>query len=138
MFRYIECSDAGNNRNGDSMNISGIRPSAGIYDYNIIKEKETEEVQAQQISGVQPEQERQSVVLQKETAFDYASRYEPGKTFEMKGTESALEDLDMEKAISDMQKDQLLHQYQFFVGASQKAADQADLPEIYPYENFEI
>lgn len=137
MFRYIECNDAGNDRNGDSMNISGIRPSAGIYDYNIIK-KETEEVQAQQISKVQTEQERHPAVSQKETAFDYAGRYEPGKQYEMKGTESVLEDLDMEKAISDMQKDQLLHQYQFFVGTSQKAVNPADTAEIYPYENFEI
>lgn len=117
------------------MNISGIRPSAGIYDYNKIKEKETKEIQAQQVSRLQ---EQQKAVSQKETAFDYAGRYEPGKTYEMKGTESALEDLDMEKAISDMQKDQLLHQYQFFVGDSRNAADSSESSEIYPYENFVI
>ena len=36
--------------------------------------------------------------------------------FEMKGKDSDLESLDMEKAISDMQKDQALMQYQYFVG----------------------
>ena len=36
--------------------------------------------------------------------------------FEMKGRESNLEALDMEKAVSDMQKDQALMQYQYFVG----------------------
>ena len=36
--------------------------------------------------------------------------------FEMKGRESDLEALDMEKAVSDMQKDQALMQYQYFVG----------------------
>ena len=38
------------------------------------------------------------------------------KGFEMKGRESDLEALDMEKAVSDMQKDQALMQYQYFVG----------------------
>ncbi len=36
--------------------------------------------------------------------------------FEMKGRDSDLESLDMEKAVSDMQKDQALMQYQYFVG----------------------
>ena len=38
--------------------------------------------------------------------------------FEMKGRESYLQSLDMEKAVSDMQKDQALMQYQYFVGES--------------------
>ena len=38
------------------------------------------------------------------------------KSFEMKGRESDLTTLDMEKAVSDMQKDQALMQYQYFVG----------------------
>lgn len=36
--------------------------------------------------------------------------------FEMKGRDSDLESLDIEKAVSDMQKDQALMQYQYFVG----------------------
>ena len=40
------------------------------------------------------------------------------KTFEMKGKDSDLESLDLEKAVSDMQKDQALMQYQYFVGDS--------------------
>ena len=38
------------------------------------------------------------------------------KGFEMKGRESDIEALDMEKAVSDMQKDEALQQYQYFVG----------------------
>ena len=34
----------------------------------------------------------------------------------MKGIDSDIETLDMEKAVSDMQKDQALMQYQYFVG----------------------
>lgn len=39
-------------------------------------------------------------------------------SFEMKGRDSDIEQLDMEKAVSDMQKDQALMQYQYFVGDS--------------------
>ena len=38
------------------------------------------------------------------------------KSFEMKGKDSDIESLDIEKAVSDMQKDQALMQYQYFVG----------------------
>ena len=38
------------------------------------------------------------------------------KPFEMKGKDADIEALDMEKAVSDMQKDQALMQYQYFVG----------------------
>lgn len=38
--------------------------------------------------------------------------------FDMKGRDSSLSSLDMEKAVSDMQKDQALMQYQYFVGDS--------------------
>ncbi len=37
-------------------------------------------------------------------------------SFDMKGRESDIETLDLEKAVSDMQKDQALMQYQYFVG----------------------
>lgn len=43
---------------------------------------------------------------------------ESASTFEMKGRQSNIEDLDMEKAVSDMQKDKALMQYQYFVGDS--------------------
>ncbi len=39
--------------------------------------------------------------------------------FEMTGRDSAIEQLDIQKAISDMKKDSILEQYQFFVGSSQ-------------------
>lgn len=43
---------------------------------------------------------------------------ESSDAFEMKGRDSDILSLDMEKAISDMQKDQALMQYQYFVGDS--------------------
>ncbi len=43
---------------------------------------------------------------------------ESAASFEMKGRESDITSLDMEKAISDMKRDQSLMQYQYFVGDS--------------------
>lgn len=37
-------------------------------------------------------------------------------SFSMKGKDSDIESLDIQKAVSDMQKDQALMQYQYFVG----------------------
>ena len=37
-------------------------------------------------------------------------------SFEMKGRDSDIDALDIQKAVSDMQKDSALQQYQFFVG----------------------
>ncbi len=45
-------------------------------------------------------------------------------SFEMKGKDSDLSSLDMEKAVSDMQKDQALMQYQYFVGDTNIAANE--------------
>lgn len=48
-----------------------------------------------------------SLTFQKEDSFDYL------------GSESTLENLDMQKAVSDMRKDSILQEYQYFVGSSQ-------------------
>ena len=43
----------------------------------------------------------------------------PGEDYGYIGRDSDLAQLDMQKAISDMQKDSILQQYQYFVGSSQ-------------------
>lgn len=108
------------------MNISGIRPSIGFYDYNGIKktdlqavaapETTTEAKNSPQAAGVA---QRSPEVEAKQTfgAYDYASQYKPDATYSLKGEMSDIRSLDVEKAISDMQKDEVLHQYQFFVGS---------------------
>ncbi|MGN0386586.1 MAG: hypothetical protein ACI4EX_11985 [Lachnospiraceae bacterium] len=40
------------------------------------------------------------------------------------GKDSSIEKLDMEKAISDMKKDQVLQQYQYFVGRNERLTNQ--------------
>ena len=117
--------------NGDwtgGMTISGIRPYAGFYEYNSIKANElrAEQIAAtQKASSVEAEEvstETQSAAVQTPapeqnfTAFDYAQNYRSDETYELKGKDSDLASLDMQKAISDLDKDQVLQQYQFFVG----------------------
>ena len=117
--------------NGDwtgVMTISGIRPYAGFYEYNSIKANElrAEQIAAtQEASSVEAEEvstETQSAAIQTPapeqnfTAFDYAQNYRSDGTYELKGKDCDLASLDMQKAISDLDKDQVLQQYQFFVG----------------------
>lgn len=76
--------------------------------------------QAEQQSGAVTNQELQndnrsrfadleniSLTFNKEDSFDYI------------GSESSLANLDVQKAISDMKKDSVLQEYQYFVGSSQ-------------------
>lgn len=121
------------------MNISGIRPSAGFYDYNTIKSEELSAEQTQKTLTAQQSDTEQEAALTVEAStkpdtgvMDYASRYQPDVTYDLKGADSELMSLDVEKAISDMKKDQVLQQYQFFVGESQ--AEQ--LLESRNQENF--
>lgn len=46
-------------------------------------------------------------------------KFNTGEDYGYIGKDSDIEQLDMQKAISDMQKDSILQQYQYFVGSSQ-------------------
>lgn len=113
------------------MNISGIRTSAGFYDYNTIGLKE---VRSQQLKEAKPEVclqepgQNDVTAISSETpvkpvgpdkgAEEFAKSYQPDVVYELKGADSDITGLDMEKALSDMKKDQVLEQYQFFVSES--------------------
>lgn len=57
-------------------------------------------------AGRMADLEQMSLTFNKEDSFDYI------------GMDSNPENLDMQKAISDMQKDQILQSYQYFVGSA--------------------
>ena len=95
------------------MNISGMRPYEGFYEYNSIK---AVALRSQQIAAVQnasgdeelfggsqPQGQTQTKRPQTYNAFDYAKEYQPDETYELKGADSDLAGLDMQKAISDME-----------------------------------
>ena len=131
------------------MNISGIRPSIGFYDQNSIKfrpEFSTAPVTEEQESQL-VEDEAVSVELSEEGiaearknqtfgSYDFASQYKPGATYDMKGADSDINSLDVEKAVSDMQKDSALHRYQYFVSSKPNAESQATQPR--PSEDFSL
>lgn len=105
------------------MNISGIRPSLGFYSYNSIKIDELRNQQlavtAQEQAPMQEEStgyKDQLTVEQNFTSYDYAKGYQPDETYELKGAESDISKLDVEKTMSDLEKDKVLEQYQYFVG----------------------
>ncbi len=127
------------------MNISGIRPTAGFYSYNSIK---INELRNQQLAVTTQEKaaKRESVIEQEEvpveqtfSSFDFAQTYKPDATYELKGEDSDVSGLDVEKTLSDLEKDKVLEQYQYFVGdRAQKVATDLNTENKMPRsgENF--
>lgn len=64
-----------------------------------------------------------SLTFNKEDSFDYI------------GSESSVKSLDMQKAISDMKKDGILQEYQYFVGDSKSLYSDED-GIVIPKNNF--
>lgn len=109
------------------MNISGIRPSESFYSYNSIKINELRNSQIMQAKQAQqPQTDEQADDLgfdeararQSFLSLDYAGTYDPDASYELKGADSDINSLDVEKAVSDLEKDKMLQQYQYFVGSS--------------------
>ena len=127
------------------MNISGIRPTAGFYSYNSIK---INELRNQQLAVTTQEKavKTESVIEQEEvpldppfSSFDFAQTYKPDATYELKGEDSDVSGLDVEKTLSDLEKDKVLEQYQYFVGdRAQKVATDLNTENKMPRsgENF--
>lgn len=127
------------------MNISGIRPTVGFYSYNSIK---INELRNQQLAVTTQEKaaKRESVIEQEEvpveqtfSSFDFAQTYKPDATYELKGEDSDVSGLDVEKTLSDLEKDKVLEQYQYFVGdRAQKVATDLNTENKMPRsgENF--
>jgi len=126
------------------MNISGIYPYSGFYNFNRVQEtmpvapEQTQEVEA-------PEEEVAevvgSIVVNAEAranqtfgAFDFANQYRPDENL-MNRSIGVVRSSEVDQAISDMQKDQALHQYQFFVREG-AAAEGSNI--IRGAENFSL
>ena len=133
------------------MKLSGIRPITESEFYNSIRMNELDRanvlVPAEEQNDVKAEREiaEKSVVNTQQT-FDtvsYAKQEQTGLSYDRKETYSDIEKLDVEKAISDMRKKQVLMQYQCFVGESwEEGRVQAEkMPESASFrnkENFDI
>lgn len=115
------------------MQIQGFGQYGGFYQQNRvspIKQVSVDQVKQQDELKKQQEESKQTVEsLQKEYAQatpDTRSRtadlenisltFNAGETYDYIGKDAGYENLDMMRAISDMQKDKVLEQYQYFVG----------------------
>lgn len=72
-----------------------------------VAKAEALEIQAIDTRSKTADLENISLTFNKEESYDYL------------GSESSLTGLDMQKAISDMKRDSVLQEYQYFVGSSQ-------------------
>ena len=122
---------------GDRLNVSGVSPTAGIYSYNSIRlnELRNQQIMASKEAQQQPEEPeikaQEAVVLEQNyTSYDYAQEYRAGETYELKGEDSDINKLDVAKAVSDLDKDQILQQYQYFVGEASYAAAKENAAEM--------
>ena len=106
------------------MNVSGIRPISGFYKVHstsqvsnpeAISDLATQAAEADINTSVDNSESRAKQTFK---ASDLAQQYDSRQTYSMKGNDSDLRTLDVEQAISDMQKDSALQQYQYFVGNS--------------------
>ena len=128
------------------MNVSGIRPYSGYNTISVRPEAvDTKAAEVKQDNRSAQAEENVSVEISAEArarqtfgAYDYAAQYNPRETFEMVGAESDLKSLDVEKAISDMRKDAVLHQYQYFVGNVSNSTASDVAPERVVAENFTL
>lgn len=120
------------------MNVSGVSPTAGIYSYNSIRlnELRNQQIMASKEAHMQQTEEPdlkidESVQLEQTyTSYDYAQEYRAGETYELKGEDSDINTLDVAKAVSDLDKDQILQQYQYFVGEASYAAAKENAAEM--------
>lgn len=112
------------------MSIFGIRSHAEYQANNSISETELQKLEAasrqvelerQELDSALKPKTDEAIIIearQKQTfgSAEYADTYQPNQKYGMKGAESDLYNLDVQKAVSDMQKDRVIQQYQFFVG----------------------
>ncbi|MBE5889520.1 MAG: hypothetical protein E7282_00975 [Lachnospiraceae bacterium] len=117
------------------MNVSGVRPYAGFYQYNSIKLNEARNTQIAAAEAVnsQTAPANQNASAQQErpeqtfSSYDFAQQYNPDETFDLKGANSDINMLDVQKAVSDLDKDTMLQQYQYFVDSNPEDVGSAAL-----------
>ena len=113
------------------MNVSGIRPYSGFYNVNTVPPTRQEVEQAEEKAVVRREDgaalsiSREAMdaattsAKEKQTfgSYDYAKQYRPDATEGANpiGSNADINNLDVRKAVSDMQKDEAIQQYQVFV-----------------------
>lgn len=96
-------------------------------DVETVKQQdEQQKAQEASVSYYQPPQENAVNNNRIANLEDISLTFNKSDDFGYIGQDASLSGLDMEKAISDMKKDQVLEQYQYFVGSSQNVIKPED------------
>ena len=96
---------------------------AAVVNGSPLKEQEAqaEVVAMQQPSSV--EEDNSAKAPKVSNPNDFTFDFRKNNSYNLVGATSAVEDMDVEKAVSDMKKDVVLDQYKFFVGPANLGTD---------------
>ena len=89
---------------------------------NTEKEQSKSAPSAIETNSAEGKKTREKPVLQDFTLEELSLSFYPEKSKDIIGTQSDIRSLDMQKAISDMKKDRILEDYQYFVGSMRDTA----------------
>lgn len=93
----------------------------------ITEAQQQENIASNPVADIREEASVQSQVRQDAKLEDISITFNKKDDFDYIGQDRDIRSLDMERAISDMKKDQVLQQYQYFVGSAKNlAANNAD------------
>lgn len=132
------------------MGIQIYQGMGGLSSYQNYQRPEIRQVTEEEVR--RQDQEQQQAALQQETTAysrlpDLSARdtrakaadlenisltFNKSDSFDYLGSESGLENLDVMKAVSDMRKDEVLQEYQYFVGSSQNVTFQSEDGIVIP------
>ncbi len=108
------------------MNISGTRTVAGFYDYNIKKSEDAKLEEEQESLPVRENLEEPNRDAEPEkTAPGENGLIWPEAKRGLEGAGSDIISLDVERVLSDVKKDEILEQYQYFVSENAAGYDSA-------------
>ena len=118
------------------MNVSGIRPVGGYYNISSTQRVDSAskaaattgaESTGTSTSGQSPADTAAQIEKAKSKQTFKAANFDAMYKPESQGRiDNTLRTADVEKAVSDMQKDEVLHQYQYFVGEAGARASAAN------------
>lgn len=123
------------------MNISGIRPQSGFYNEENI---ESTSIGLSPVAGssalvAQPEDIGVTLSISAKVnnsqtfgSYDYANQYKPDNSFDITSISFSLQNGEINKAVDNMKRDELLHQYQTFVVGDNT------IEQLRPMENFSL
>jgi len=134
------------------MNISGLRPFEALdhfkVDNEVIAKAQSDQISRMAIpeGKMTPKDKSGEVSMQTEkpisqklTASDYAGKFNPMASFEMKGSDSDVRKLDEVAKQKKESKDSVLLQYQFYVGPKNSVEEEMQTTQnAKQLENFDF